>query len=243
MKTMKPFLALAAILSVLALTAPVEAQSIYWTAGGSATDTNTVLTPSPATGARYADVFNYGSSSLYVAQNAVATAAYGANRLVLGPCEKARIFLPNGVTTLGVITASGTTATYKANVYYVSPTTSSFNVTGMPMQEQVEITPMTTCPASATTGLPLLGSSVASATAMPVPTGQTFHVTGTTSITSIVTTGLVAGAVVRLIFDGILTFTDGNNLKLAGNFVTTADDSITLVYDGTSFFELARSVN
>ena len=30
-----------------------------------------------------------------------------------------------------------------------------------------------------------------------------------------------------LMFQGILTFTDGNNLKLAGNFVTTADDTIT----------------
>ena len=32
--------------------------------------------------------------------------------------------------------------------------------------------------------------------------------------------------------DDVLTFTDGNNLKLAGNFVTTADDTITLAYDG-----------
>ena len=37
--------------------------------------------------------------------------------------------------------------------------------------------------------------------------------------------------------------TDGSNLKLAGNFVTTADDVITLVCDGTNWFEMSRSVN
>jgi hypothetical protein len=87
------------------------------------------------------------------------------------------------------------------------------------------------------------GASVASATALPLPTGRVFHVTGTTTITSITTTNLQAGVVITLIFDGALTFTDGNNLKLAGNFVTTADDTITLAYDGTNFYEIARSVN
>lgn len=45
-------------------------------------------------------------------------------------------------------------------------------------------------------------------------------------------------------FQGIVTFTDGNNLKLAGNFVTTADDTITLCCaDGTNWYEVCRSVN
>ena len=87
------------------------------------------------------------------------------------------------------------------------------------------------------------GASVASATAMPIPTGRVFHVTGTTDITSITATNLQSGVVITLIFDGILTFTDGNNLKLAGNFVTSADDTITLAYDGTNFYEVSRSVN
>lgn len=87
------------------------------------------------------------------------------------------------------------------------------------------------------------GTAVASAAAMPVPTGNVFHVTGTTNITSITSTNFVAGTVITLIFDGILTFTDGNNLKLAGNFVTTADDTITLAYDGTNWYEVARAVN
>lgn len=87
------------------------------------------------------------------------------------------------------------------------------------------------------------GSAVASATALPLPTGRVFHVTGTTTVTSITSTNFASGAVITLIFDGILTFTDGSNLKLAGNFVTSADATITLVFDGTNWFETSRSTN
>lgn len=96
---------------------------------------------------------------------------------------------------------------------------------------------------TAITGFMGGGGAVASATALPLPTGRVFHVTGTTNITSITATNLASGVVITLIFDDILTFTDGNNLKLAGNFVTSADDTITLAYDGTNFYEIARSVN
>lgn len=86
------------------------------------------------------------------------------------------------------------------------------------------------------------GADVASAAAI-VPTGNLFHVTGTTTITSITATLIEAGTIITIIFDGILTFTDGSNLKLAGNFVTSADDTITLRWDGTNWYELCRSVN
>lgn len=86
------------------------------------------------------------------------------------------------------------------------------------------------------------GAAVVSATALTLGTdGNVFHVTGTTTITSI--TVLSAPALIVLIFDGILTLTDGNNIKIAGNFVTTADDSITLWFDGTNYWEMARAVN
>lgn len=87
------------------------------------------------------------------------------------------------------------------------------------------------------------GAAVASAAALPVPTGRVFHVTGTTNITSITSTNLQAGVVITLIFDGILTVTDGGNLKLAGNFVTAADSTLSLVYDGTNWYETGRSTN
>jgi|GEM_PF-6329681 len=89
---------------------------------------------------------------------------------------------------------------------------------------------------------PFKGADVASAAAI-VPTGNVFHVTGTTNITSITSTGIQAGTFITIIFDGILTFTDGSNLKLAGNYVTSADDTISLVYDGTNWYELCRSGN
>ncbi len=87
------------------------------------------------------------------------------------------------------------------------------------------------------------GASVASAAALPLPTGRIFHVTGTTGITSITSTNFQSGAIITLIFDGVLTVTDGSNLKMAGNFTTTADDTLTLGYDGTNWYEICRSVN
>lgn len=86
------------------------------------------------------------------------------------------------------------------------------------------------------------GANVASAATI-TPTGNLFHVTGTTTITSVSGTNITAGTRLTIIFDGALTFTDGSNLKLAGNFVTTADDTIVLEYDGTNFYEVSRSVN
>jgi hypothetical protein len=67
-------------------------------------------------------------------------------------------------------------------------------------------------------------------------------VSGTTNITSIYA-NLQAGRRITLIFQAALTVTDGSNLKLNGNFVTTADDTLTLVCDGTNWYEVSRSVN
>ncbi len=86
-------------------------------------------------------------------------------------------------------------------------------------------------------------ATVASAAAFPLagPNGV-ISVSGTTNITSI-TGGNWAGRIITLIFQGVLTFTDGSNLKLAGNFVTTANDTITLRGDGTDWYEMSRSAN
>jgi hypothetical protein len=84
-----------------------------------------------------------------------------------------------------------------------------------------------------------LETSVASAATITLPEENEFvKVTGTTNITSV--TASFPNRRVTLVFAGILTFTDGSNLKLAGNFVTTADDSISLVCDGTDWFETSR---
>ena len=85
--------------------------------------------------------------------------------------------------------------------------------------------------------------TVASIAALVIALGQrVVTISGTTTITSLTATGH-NGAVVTLIFAGVLTFTDGGNLRLAGNFVTTADDTITLACDGVNWFEVSRSVN
>ena len=85
-------------------------------------------------------------------------------------------------------------------------------------------------------------TSVASAGTVTLPEGEDYIViTGTTNITSV--TASWKGRIVTLNFAAILTFTDGSNLTLAGNLVTTADDTITLRCDATDWIEMSRSVN
>ena len=71
---------------------------------------------------------------------------------------------------------------------------------------------------------------------------DTFRITGTTGITSLTAAGHT-GHRVTLIFSDVLTVTDGSNLRLAGNFTTSANDTMTLICDGTNWFELSRSAN
>lgn len=67
---------------------------------------------------------------------------------------------------------------------------------------------------------------------------------GATNITSF--TNASAGQIIYLIFtNGNATIKAGANMKLTAglDMVGTADDTLTLLYDGTSFWEQARSVN
>lgn len=90
---------------------------------------------------------------------------------------------------------------------------------------------------------PPAAETVASASTIAIAIGQrVVNITGTTNITSVTATGH-SGAVVTLIFAGALTFTDGSNLKLAGNFTTAADATITIACDGTNWYEVSRSTN
>ena len=88
------------------------------------------------------------------------------------------------------------------------------------------------------------GVDIASAAAITVPIlGTIFHVTGTTGITSMAGFGQRDQAI-TLIFDGVVTVTKGSNLKLGagGNFVSTANSTLSGVWDGTNFYETGRSV-
>jgi parallel beta-helix repeat protein len=86
-------------------------------------------------------------------------------------------------------------------------------------------------------------TTVASATTVAaLPPGPFAYISGTTTITSIRIDPNV-GREVTIKFTGALTLTDGSNLVLNGNYVTSADDTITLISDGTNWVEKCRSAN
>lgn len=90
----------------------------------------------------------------------------------------------------------------------------------------------------ATTGLPF-GASTASAATVTLPTtGTAMPVTGTTTITDITVQSV--GRLVVLQFASALQVTNGNHLKLQGNYNAVAGDTLTLLSDGTNWYELAR---
>jgi hypothetical protein len=87
-----------------------------------------------------------------------------------------------------------------------------------------------------------IGSPAPSAATLTTRVGEDYMViSGTTNITSIV--AAYKGKRVTLIFQDVLTVTDGGNIKLNGNFVTSADDTLTLICDGTNWIEVSRSAN
>lgn len=88
-------------------------------------------------------------------------------------------------------------------------------------------------------------AAVASAATVTLPLDRdVIQISGTTNITSVTAGAANANRRVTLVFSGVLTFTDGSNLKLAGNFVTAADASITIAcVDGTNWVECSRSTN
>ncbi len=83
--------------------------------------------------------------------------------------------------------------------------------------------------------------TVASTAALTLGNGNVFSITGTDNITSI--TAKPAGTVVHLIFAGSLTVVDGGNLLLNTSFSATANDVLTIVSDGTNWYEISRSNN
>lgn len=95
------------------------------------------------------------------------------------------------------------------------------------------------------------GADVASATNVTLGGGGNyFDITGSTQIDTIVTTNWQAGSVIILQFDASVTVkhaTAGTGAQLflagAGDFSATANDTLMLVYDGTYWREVSRSVN
>ena len=97
------------------------------------------------------------------------------------------------------------------------------------------------------------GDDVASADVITLgTTGNYFDVTGTTAINHIDNSGWQAGSLVILQFDGAVTVnhdigslvgSEASILLSGGSaFSATANDTLMLVYDGTTFREVARTV-
>ena len=79
----------------------------------------------------------------------------------------------------------------------------------------------------------------------PSVQGGTNFATANTGATTITTFDDGAGGQrITIVFtDANTTLTDGGNLKLAGAFTSTGDDTMELIFDGTNYYELGRSVN
>jgi len=93
------------------------------------------------------------------------------------------------------------------------------------------------------------GADVASGTELTLgDDGNAFDVTGTTTINTILATNWTLGAQIVLRFDGILTVTNNsggtNDILLGdgGNMTTAAGDILGLIFDGTDWREMFRSV-
>lgn len=85
------------------------------------------------------------------------------------------------------------------------------------------------------------GNEVVAANPLTLPNGRRIKVTGNTEIKKI--TAAADGTVVTLVFTGTPKVVDGENLKLSANLEATADDTLSLICDGTNWFEIGRSVN
>jgi hypothetical protein len=87
-------------------------------------------------------------------------------------------------------------------------------------------------------------ATLADNTTPSVANGTVFKCTpaGATTITTF--TGATAGQIFTIIFtNGNATLSDSGTLKLSSGAALTADDTITLIYDGTNFYEMERSAN
>lgn len=92
---------------------------------------------------------------------------------------------------------------------------------------------------------------VASASAIAIPFGATLlRITGTTTITEITKAAAHKGYTIVLLFGDAVTVKQRSgagteNLRLAGgvDFGATANDTLTLISNGTDWYETARSVN
>jgi hypothetical protein len=172
---------------------------------------------------------------------------YNNNGQQAGSARREGIVLDNGT----VVQMSGTTATdtqsTKTQQYGLRarPTVTTLIMSACNLEGNAvypfafDAVPVNFKESSNFTALP---ASVASASSLVVPTfSDVLTVTGTTNITGIANQW--RDRRLTLIFEDVLTVVDGASLNLAGDFVTTAGDTLTLVSDGAAWYEVSRSAN
>lgn len=85
--------------------------------------------------------------------------------------------------------------------------------------------------------------TIGATSALQIPVGVTSAIIyGPGTITSIDTTGHDSNTI-TLVFSSAVTLTDGGNLRLNGNFTAAADQTITLLCVGSTWYEKSRSAN
>ncbi len=83
----------------------------------------------------------------------------------------------------------------------------------------------------------------ATAGTMTLPSGNIFTLTAVSSIVVTDINPKFKGQIILVFGDSHVTIADGGNLALAGDMVGTPNDTLTLIGDGSSWYEMCRSVN
>jgi hypothetical protein len=79
---------------------------------------------------------------------------------------------------------------------------------------------------------------------LSVPLAEnTVYLAGANNVTSIDANSAAKGRIVTFIGNATLSVFDGNNLKLNGGWTCAASYTLTLICDGTNWYELSRSAN
>ncbi len=148
---------------------------------------------------------------------------------------------------------AGTSSASTAPLKFVSGTNMSTPESGALEFDGTNFYATNSTAARRTVVLAGVGTATAAANDLTLPkNGNVFHITGTTQINAITTSGWPAGIEITLIFDSTPTVknnTAGGGgtatfLLLGGaDFAATANDVLKVVYDGTNFIEVSRSVN
>src|SRR5581483_2287438 len=137
----------------------------------------------------------------------------------------------NGATTQGILVAG--------SAQNIAVGTNAIRNSGTPVSFTSGATNTNSCAAQNTDA----SNTIASAGTLSLPLGiDTFHVTGTTTITAINTGSGFGGRRVTLIMDNGAPVTNGSNLKLIRNLPSRAGISLTLVCDTAgNWTEAART--